>query len=80
MWSGRPVAVVCRCGHRGIIPLRLLGVHDGDMRPAYSLPIVCSACGKKDFELFVFRTPEEIEQFRATLPPPPPPNLIGHSN
>jgi hypothetical protein len=55
-------------------------VHDGDMRPVYERPIVCSVCRGKDFDLYVFRTPEQMEQFRPTLPPPPPPNPLGHSN
>jgi hypothetical protein len=74
MWSGRALAVVCRCGHRALLPLRVLGVHDGDMSPVYKRPIICSKCKGRDFELFVFRSPEEMKQFRATLPPFPPSN------
>jgi hypothetical protein len=48
------------------------------MSPVYERPIVCKACGQRDFALYVFRTPEEMDQFRATLPPQPEPRW--HSN
>jgi hypothetical protein len=79
MWSGRPLAVICQCGHRALIPLRVLGAHDGDMSLIYERPIVCSACSGKDFDLFVFRTPEEMDEFRATLPPAARPEPGTHS-
>jgi hypothetical protein len=41
-WSARPLTVVRQCGHRGLLALRLLRVHDGDMSPVYSRTIVCT--------------------------------------
>lgn len=70
-WSGRPLGVICTCGHRATIPLRLLKVGEGDMTRVYDRPIVCSKCGERRFKLYIFRTPEEMDAFRATLPPPP---------
>jgi hypothetical protein len=48
-WSAGPLTVVCQCGHRELLPLRLLRVHDDDMSPVYSRPIVCTACAGRDF-------------------------------
>ena len=70
-WSGRPLGIVCACGHRATVPLRLLRVSSGDMSLVYDRPLVCSRCGARRYTLYIFRTPEEMDAFRATLPPPP---------
>lgn len=47
-WSrGRPLGVVCPCGHRALVPLERLAVGPGDMRPLLSLALACSACGRR---------------------------------
>ncbi len=73
-WSGRPLGVICTCGHRATIPLRLLKVGEGDMTRVYDRPIVCSKCGERRFKLYIFRTPEEMDAFRQALPAPSRPS------
>ena len=50
------------------------------MSRVYDRPIVCSKCGGRTMTLFVFISPEDMDAFRADLPPSPPLPLIGHSN
>ena len=77
--SGLPLAVICQCGHRPFLPLRVVRSRTGDQRRLYDLPIVCEKCGKRAFTLYLIETQEQMEQLRATLPPRP--NLIGsHSS
>lgn len=46
-YGRRPLGVVCPCGHRALVPLAAIGVHDGDMRRLYDLSFSCSKCGKR---------------------------------
>jgi hypothetical protein len=76
--SGLPLAMICSCGHRAFLPLRVARIVPGDQRRLYDLPIVCERCGKCEFTLYLIESQEQMEQFRSTLPRP---NLIGsHSS
>lgn len=69
MWSGRPLLAKCACGHRALVPLRALKVHEGDMSRVYDRPLVCSKCAGRSVKLWILASPEEHAAVRAELAP-----------
>lgn len=60
-YSGRPLGVACPCGHRALVKLDAIGVHDGDMRRLHDRGFRCSACGRRGGQQLWFMTNDADE-------------------
>lgn len=61
---GQPLGVICLgCGRRGLLPLRRIGAHAGNMKSLHDLPLKCSRCGSRGVQLFLFFNPVQAEAF-----------------
>ncbi|MDP2376423.1 hypothetical protein [Reyranella sp.] len=61
---GQPLGVICLgCGKRGLLPLKRIGAHSGNMKPLHDLPLRCSRCGSRGVQLFMFFNPVQAKAF-----------------
>lgn len=60
-YGRRPLGVACSCGHRALVPLETISVHDGDMRVLYDRFFTCSKCGKRGGQQLWLMTNEQDE-------------------
>jgi hypothetical protein len=72
-WGNRPLGIACPCGHHVVIELARLGISSGDMRPLRDRSFVCSSCGSRRVNIWLFQTDDEVAEFLQHGPPPPEP-------
>jgi len=70
--SGLPLLAVCPCGHRRLIPFRILRTSDADRTPLYGRPFKCRACGSREVTLFDIESQAELDSVLRSLPPSQP--------
>lgn len=72
-YGARPLGVACPCGHRALVPLATIGVHDGDMRRLHDLVFSCSTCGRRGGQQLWLMTSDRDEAafLHPTLGPAP---------
>lgn len=61
---GQPLGVICLgCGKRGLLSLKQIGAHSGDMKRLHDLPLKCPRCGSRGVQLFLFVNLFQAEAF-----------------
>lgn len=60
----QPLGVICLgCGKRGLLSLKRIGAHSGNMKQLHDLSLRCSRCGSRGVQLFLFFNLMQAEAF-----------------
>lgn len=61
---GQPLGAICLgCGKRGLLSLKRIGAHSGNMKQLHDLPLKCSRCSSRGVQLFLFFNLTQAEAF-----------------
>jgi hypothetical protein len=71
--SGLPLLADCPCGHRRLVPFRLLKTEPADQTPLYGRPFKCKACGSREVTLYAIESQAELDEIQQALAGPKQP-------
>ncbi len=61
---GQPLGAICLgCGKRGLLSLKRIGAHSGNIKNLHDLSLRCSRCGSRGVQLFLFFSATQAEAF-----------------